>query len=188
MRMTRVAALAASIVVLGLAPLGATMLEQLNLGDLVVRSERIFRGTVVDVDQGVVQAGGGELPMVTYRLRVEESLKGEPDAVKGDVGYVEIRMVGSLKEATTHGDAQHFSVFRDVPRLSLGGDYLLFVTPASAIGLSTTVGLGQGAFSVFAMEKEEYVVNQFNNQGLGFDGGAVPYDEFVSRIKAALGS
>jgi hypothetical protein len=188
MRTTRMVCLAAGALLVGLSQLGATMLEQLELGDLVLRSDRIFRGTVIDVEQSAVEAGGGELPMVIYRLRVEESFKGEPDLVKGGVGYAEIRMVGSLKTTVSRGELAHFSVFRDVPRLSMGGDYLLFVTPASAIGLSTTVGLGQGAFSVFEVNKEEYVVNQFNNQGLGLDGAAVPYGELVARVKALMGS
>jgi hypothetical protein len=168
--------------------LGATTLLHMDLGDLVQRADRIFRGTVVDVEQGVVAAGGGELPAVTYRLKVEESFKGGADIVKGDAAMIEIRMVGSIKAATASGDLQHFSAFRDVPRLKMGSDYLLFTTPPSAVGLSVTVGLGQGAFTVFSRNREDFAVNEFNNAGLGFDSaGPVAYSEISAKIRALLG-
>ena len=168
---------------------GATMLMHFDLAALTDRADRIFRGTVVDVEQSSIEAGGGELPMVIYRLRVEESLKGDADVVKGDEAFVEIRMVGSIKdEAPQDGDLKKISMFRDVPRLTMGSDYLLFTTPASAIGLSTTVGLGQGAFSVYSQNKQDWAVNQFDNSGLGVgNGGAVTYDELVAAIKARMG-
>lgn len=167
---------------------GATMLMHFDLAALTDRADRIFRGTVVDVEQSSIEAGGAELPMVVYRLRVEESLKGEADVVKGEEAFVEIRMVGSIKEEAQAGDLQKFSVFRDVPRLAMGSDYLLFTTPPSSIGLSTTVGLGQGAFSVYSQDKQDWVVNQFDNSGLGVgSGGAIAYNDLVSAIKARMG-
>lgn len=167
---------------------GATMLMQFDLAGLTDRADRIFRGTVVDVEQSSIEAGGGELPMVIYRLKVEESLKGDADVVKGDEAYIEIRMVGSIKADTQSGDIEKFSVFSDVPRLAMGSDYLLFTTQPSAIGLSTTVGLGQGAFSVYAQDKQDWAVNQFDNAGLGVgDGGALVYSDLVVAIRARMG-
>lgn len=183
----RVLAAAALCALLAVSQAGATTLLKMDLGELVQRSDRIFRGTVIDVEQSSVTAGGGELPMVVYRLRVEEMLKGEADVVKGDEAYVEIRMAGSIKDETSQGDLQRFSMFRDVPRLTMGSDYLLLTTPESSIGLSTTVGLGQGAFSVFSRDKTDYAVNQFDNAGLGIDGGAVPYADLVAAIKGLMG-
>jgi len=167
---------------------GATMLMHFDLAALTDRADRIFRGTVVDVEQSSIEAGGGELPMVIYRLRVEESLKGDADVVKGDEAFVEIRMVGSIKDEAQAGDLQKISMFNDVPRLSMGRDYLLFTTAPSVIGLSTTVGLGQGAFSVFSQEKQDWAVNEFDNAGLGVgSGGAVSYTNLVAEIKARMG-
>lgn len=183
-----VLAVGALCVLLAASQAGATMLLHMDLGELVQRADRIFRGTVIDVEQSSVTAGGGELPMVVYRLRVEEMLKGEADVAKGDEAYVEIRMVGSIKDEDPQGDLQRFSPFRDVPRLRMGSDYLLLTTPESAIGLSTTVGLGQGAFSVFSLDKIDYAVNQFDNAGLGLDGsGALPYGDLVAAIKGLMG-
>ena len=177
-----------AVAALMVSPLAATTLLQMDLGQLVERSDRIFRGTVVDVEQSTITAGGGELPMVIYRLKVDESLKGGVDLVKGDTSVIEIRMVGSIKKPERSGDMQHFSPFYDVPRLSMGSDYVLFTTQPSAIGLSTTVGLGQGAFSVFSRDKGEFAVNQYDNLGLGFDApGPIAYSELTAKIAALLG-
>ena len=171
-----------------LTQVGATMLMHFDLAALTDRADRIFRGTVVDVEQSSIEAGGGELPMVVYRLKVEESLKGDADVVKGDEAYIEIRMVGSIKDEAPRNGAVRFDMFRDVPRLKMGSDYLLFTTPPSAIGLSTTVGLGQGAFSVYSQDKQDWAVNQFGNDGLGVgSGGGVSYASLVAEIKARMG-
>lgn len=184
----RVLLVAALCALLAVSQAGATLLQHMGLGELVQRADRIFRGTVIEVEQSTVEAGGGDLPMVLYRLRVEEMVKGEADVVKGDEAFVEIRMVGSLKDQRSQNGLERFDMFRDVPRLTMGSDYLLMTTPASAIGLSTTVGLGQGAFTVYTVDKTEYAVNQFDNAGLGLDGsGAVPYEELVAQIKGLTG-
>lgn len=178
--------LAAAVLVV--QPLAATTMIQMDLADLADRAGRIFRGTVVDIEQGSITVGGGELPAVTYKLRVDDLLKGEADLVKGDTSMIEVRMVGSIKDPAEVGDARHFSVLYDVPRLDMGSDYVLFVTPESAIGLSTTVGLGQGAFSVFSRDKESFAVNEFNNTGLGFGAdGPVTYSELAAKIQTLLG-
>ena len=103
---------------------------------------------------------------------------------------MEITMVGGLKsDARSVDGKQHFSPFRDIPRLQKGGDYLLFASPESAIGLSTTVGLGQGAFKVAPLEGELHAVNEFNNAGLGLNGpGPVRYVDLSARINELLGN
>ena len=175
-------------VVLLVQPLSATTMLKMDLGELASRSGQIFRGTVVDVEQGTIAIGGGELPAVSYRLKVDEMFKGSADVVKGDEQFIEIRMVGSIKEIRNDGQLVHISAFRDVPRLQMGSDYLLLVTPDSAVGLSTTVGLGQGAFSVYTLNKQTFAVNQFNNAGLGLAGsGPVSYDDLKAALLAALG-
>lgn len=180
---------------LGLLVVGqvhAAMMLQLDLQDLTSRADKIFRGTVIGIKEGTIEAGGGELPAVTYRIAVNEMFKGTPTEVKGNEAVVEIRMVGSLEidKADENGNI-HFSPFREVPRLSMGSDYVLFTTPASSIGLSVTVGLGQGAFSVYAVDgtdDEFMAVNAFNNAGLGLNGdGPVEYNKLGAQIRALLG-
>lgn len=181
-------AVIAAVMLVTAIPASATTLLQMQLGDLVQRADTIFRGTVVDVEQSSIEVGGGELPMVVYRLRVDELVKGEADVVKGDEAYIEIRMVGSIKDSVAVGDSERFSIFRDVPRLTMGSDYVLFMTPESSVGLSVTVGLGQGAFSVYSQDKIDYAVNQYDNAGLGLgDGGAVPYADLMAAVKGLMG-
>jgi hypothetical protein len=185
---SRIVWLLALCTLVPLAQAGATMLMHFDLAALTDRADRIFRGTVIDVEQSSIEAGGGELPMVIYRFKVEDSLKGDADVVKGDEAYIEVRMVGSIKDEAQQGDLVRFNMFRDVPRLRMGSDYLLFTTPPSSIGLSTTVGLGQGAFSVYSQDKQDWAVNQYDNAGLGVGGGgAVPYADLVAAVKARMG-
>ena len=83
----------------------------------------------------------------------------------------------------------------DVPRLERGREYLLMTTAPSTIGLSTTVGLGQGCFFIRSVGKEEMAVNAFNNSGLfdgmeepeGYTGGPIAYGQLVDQIRALLG-
>ena len=184
-------AFAASLLILS-AAVQATMMLQMNLEEMSGRADKIFRGTVINVQQGTIEAGGAELPAVTYRFRVEELFKGEATQVKGDKAVMEIRMIGSLvhSKADENGNLK-FSPFRDVPRLDQGGDYLLFTTPESAVGLSITVGLGQGAFKVSPVDGadgEYLAVNEFNNAGLGLNGaGPIGYVELSTQIHALLG-
>ena len=181
--------LAAAAFLILTAQVHATIMLQMNLEEMTERAGTIFRGTVISVQQGTIEAGGAELPTVTYRFKVEELFKGQASEVKGDKAVMEVRMIGSLKSDQVSVDGKvKFSVFRDVPRLNKGGDYLLFTTPESSIGLSTTVGLGQGAFKVSPIEGELQAVNEFNNSGLGLNGaGPVKYVDMSARIHALLG-
>lgn len=159
----------------------ATTVRQFNLGGLVERSDRIFRATVMDVKPGFVEAGGGQIPIITYRLKVTESLRGSPE------GEIELRLLSDSKDAGTVGSPRRFPVFGDLPRLERGGEYLLFATAPSRIGLCTFVGLGQGCFRVRTQEKQEIAVNGFNNAGLGFPAaGAIGYQDLVTRIRSLL--
>jgi len=176
------------------APAGAKTLTQMNLADLANRADKVFRGTVISVKAGSVKAGGGELPILVYRLRVEEPFKGDFGEGK-EKGLVEIRMVGEAKVKAASGP-QRFGLWRDVPRLQRGQEYVLFATRPSSIGLSTTVGLGQGAFRILGAGKDEKAVNAFDNLGLGRGmpeapfpsaGGPVPYADLARAIRAVLG-
>jgi hypothetical protein len=174
------------------ATAGATTLLQMNLEQLTSRAGRIFRGTVLSVQRGTIEVGGGTLPTITYRLRVEEAFKGDFPAVKDDLRIVEIRMVTDVKSPGT-GAVRHVSLLRDVPQLEVGRNYLLFATHASAVGLSTTVGLGQGTFSIQGAGKDETAVNQYQNIDLfrgmataGAAGGPMSYTDLASRIRALV--
>lgn len=182
------------LVFLGLmaAPAGAATLLHMELGDLCGGADKIFRGTVVSFETGTVSVGGAELPTVIYRLRVAETFKGI-FAEKDGVPFVELTLVGSPKTATP-GELARLPVLPEPPQLQTGEEYLLFTTPPSAVGLSTTLGLGQGAFHVFEDGKRgEVALNEFDNLGVFADQpgmpvrGSVSYSALAAQIHQILG-
>lgn len=184
--------LAASVLLPSIA--GAQMVQQLNLSDLTNNADKIFRGKVLDMTLGTVEAGGGNLPTITYRVQVVDGIKGVANA-GGSYGgsIVEIRMFGSVKGRPVENGVEYLGGFQP-ELLDVGREYLLFMTRPSGVGLSTMVGLGQGAFKIVLYEKEDAVVNGLNNQGLfrGIDRGDFPqsgpinYAALATRIRAEL--
>ena len=184
--------LLAFVAALLLAPqLWATSVLEMNLAALTDRADRIFRGTVLDVSETSVQAGGGTLTAIRYTLRVDESFKGSVATIKGEA-IAQVTMLGSLKQYHT-GRAP----IPGFPRLKIGSDYLLMVAPVGPVGLTTTMGLGQGAFSLYAdpNTREVMALNGFNNASL-FKGmgsglpaaGPVAYGTLVEHIQTELGN
>jgi hypothetical protein len=176
---------AVAITLLIAAPIvEATTVLRLNLEQMVGRAGNIFRATVVDVRGGSIEIGGGKLPTTTYTLRVEESFKGSFDKPGATI---QITMAGSIKRDPVQvGNTHKFAVLPEVPRLDIGSDYLLMTTTPSRAGLSTAVGLGQGAFSIFLRNRQEVAVNAVDNSNIGTDG-PMAYSELASKIRAILG-
>lgn len=148
----------------------AASVAQFNLAQLTDHAQRVFRGKVVDVVAGSVEAGGGRIPTLTYRFRVEQAFKGEFHTVKG-TAFAEVRMVGKIQSVTV-GNARSVSPF-ELPPLTTGQSYLIFATAPSAVGLSTTVGLGQGRFEIRGSGDKETVENERGNRML-FSGMNTP--------------
>jgi hypothetical protein len=53
-----------------------------------------------------------------------------------------------------------------MPVLVVNQTYLVFGTAPSRVGLSTSVGLGQGCFKVYGKDADRMAVNEVNNAGL----------------------
>jgi hypothetical protein len=194
-------------VLISASVLSAATVMQMNLAEMVQRADRIYRGTVVSATTGSIAVGGGQLPVVTYRLRVEEIFRGEFEEVKG-VRLAEIRMVGKFAPVR-QGSQRWSSPLPRMPEMAVGGTYLVFTTQPSEVGLSTTVGLGQGCFRIAGTGKDETAVNQVDNSGLFRDmappastqpntlqssirtsaatSGPLAYAELSSRIQALVG-
>lgn len=186
-----------TIWVLALASLAATTSQaatmvHMNLDVMSHQAEKIFRGTVLKITSGEVEIGGGVLPTTTYVLQVDEAFKGEFETVKG-MQLVEIQMLGKMRPHAV-GNAQHLSPLPDMPRLEMNETYLLFSTQPSIVGLSTTVGLGQGCFHLSGTEYKEMAVNEYDNLGL-FSGtsvsdvklsGPVSYERLAGAIRTGL--
>jgi hypothetical protein len=138
--------------------------RHMNLQQMCDAAGRIFRGTVLGVKDGAVTVGGAQLATVVYRLRVDEAFKGSFESYK-DEPIATIQMIRPSKTSQI-GPVRHLSAFDDLPRFEQGHDYLILATATSVAGLSTTVGLGQGAFKVGGKVGQEIAVNGNNNIGL----------------------
>ena len=103
-----------------------------NLEQMVAAADRIFVGTVIDATEDYISAAGGDLPVTVYTFEVEEVLSG----VIGDT--VTIRQIGHLSDPFGQG----------MPRYEVGKTVMLFLHADSQYGLTSPVGLGQGAFQV----------------------------------------
>lgn len=155
--------------------------QKLTLDGLTAKADRIVRGTVTGVTHGEVQAGGGTLPTVTYRVQVKESLAGKP-------GYavINLTMITDRKAPVQHGNARREKLL-EMPELTEGQEYLLFTTRPSKAGLSSFVGLAQGCFAISARGDKEFALNGVNNAGLGLAAaGPVEYRELATKIRALL--
>lgn len=182
--------------VIGLLATGlasATMVQQMNLGELAFNADKIFRGTIISVEPGTVMAGGSELATTKVVIRVSEMLKGEAISANGKVGdIVEFTMLGSLKQPEAENGLRRVNAFTP-PNLRSGQEYLLFTTAPSSLGLSITVGLGQGAFQFVDSDN---VLNEAKNAGLFRDmdsqgmpaRGPVPYEQLSQRIRSITGN
>jgi len=192
-----------ALAVLAATPqLTANSVLQMNLEEMCARAHWIFRGNVLSSQAGRVAVGGGELPITTYRFEVEETFRGEFEEVKG-IRIAELRTLGK-QAAARHGNARFFSNVPRMPQLEVGRSYLVIATQPSQVGLSTSVGLGQGLFRILSPGKaNEAAVNEANNAGL-FRGmtlpaataraaaaatpasGPIPYQDLARQIRAIV--
>ena len=199
MRLRTLSWIAAAMLAAVTVPAGAGMILKMNLSQLTDRADAIFRGHVLSAEPGKISIGGGSLPTVTYRLRVDEAFKGKFDAKENAAPEVEITMLGTHKAAIRNsGPTRLFSSLPEVPKLRVGEDYVLFATAPGKSGLRAPVGLGQGSFRIFlGANKTELAANEINNLGL-FDGGSsvqrsaasqgpVTYTRLAAAVAAELG-
>lgn len=165
----------------------ATTVKHFDLGRMTASAARVFRGTVTDVRAGTVNVGGGQLATTIYRIRVIETFKGEFATIK-NITYTDVEMIGNIKADSEASGVRHFSVFRDMPRLERGQDYLLFLTAESKVALSSPVGLEQGCFEIDTSIPSQPTANRMNNAGLVADvaKGPLPYAELAARVRTIL--
>ena len=158
----------------------AALVKKMSLSEMVGNADKVFRATVMSKEPGSLQAGGGELSTIVYTLRIDDPIKG--DFGSGKEGQVlQFIMLGSMKSSLVVGTQKRLTNLQINPDLQLGSDYVLFTTARSSVGLSTTVGLGQGLFHLSNDSNgRDMVVNSLGNQGLF--SGPVSYDE----LKAAI--
>lgn len=167
--------------------------QKMNLDQLSAQADKIFRGTVFETREGSLQTAAGEVPTITYVIRVDESFRGDFQVVKG-VRVAEITAIGSSKVRLS---ADQFEGLPLMPAFAKGQDYLVFATAPDANGLTGTVGVGQGQFTIFRENGQDLVVNRHKNDGL-FDGmgradealttnGQLSYAQVAGQIRTSLG-
>ena len=190
MRALRFTAMFIAVALLALtsSSVNATSVLQMNLAQMINNSEKVFVGTVVDLSESRIAVGGGEVPAVTYTFRVGDTFKGSYEEEKG-VKFTTVTMLGTIKNVK---EGKHPIV--DFPFLRCGEEYLLVVGHAGSTGLTTTVGLGQGNFTLSGEDGDKVALNAASNVGLftgmsvGFtDGVAVPYPELAALIRDIVG-
>ena len=153
-----------STVCLSSAWVSASNVRHMTLADLSQASGRIFTGRVIATREGQVSAGGALFTTKTYVFLVESLLKGEFTSRPEQT--VEMTLLGTPIGKQDGAGLLFQTVLPRQPKLSMGGRYLIFSSADSAIGLCTTVGLGQGAFRILAQDASELAVNEINNAGL----------------------
>ena len=122
-----------------------------NLEQMAAAADRIFVGKVIDAREDYIQAAGGDLPVTVYTFEVEEALKASIG------GILTIQQVG------------HRSDFlgQTMPHYEVGTTVMLFLHADSQYGLTSPVGLGQGAFLVKTEGPVKVsVTNGWGNRGL----------------------
>jgi len=140
----------------------ATTMLHHPLTELLAEAERIFVGVCVEVrDESLPQAGGGVIPYTEYTFEVRE-------VVKGTLGpRLTVRQYGVRQpRPTPDGKLAVVSRVPAMPVYSLGEETLLFLVGDSTLGLTSPVGLGQGAFRIATQRGRRNAVNGFNNVGL----------------------
>ena len=131
----------------------ATRMLHRNAEEMVSLSERIFVGVCVSVEQKQLDLNNGSFMTYTeYTFEILQSIKG----VSGE--KIVLRQVGLAKGPGS---------IIGMPTYETGEKYLLFLREDSEYGLTSPIGLGQGAFKIFkASNGADLAINTFGNRGL----------------------
>lgn len=140
MTWNRITALGASLLLgllLALAPsarVHAASVLPLDLDRIVGDATIAFQGTVTDTHAELDAQSGRIVTYVTFRVE---------DALKGPVGSTyKMKQVGGRLPS---GESYRVD---GVPGFTTGESYVVFLTGASSVGLSSPVGLAQGKFTI----------------------------------------
>lgn len=135
----------------------ATKVKSVNLEQMVQEADRIFIGTCVAVEDDT--APGTEIPITTYTFSVSERIKG----VMGDT--LTVRQFG-VREPRIQGDQALVQRLPGMPVYRVGQEAVLFLHPDSSLGLTSPVGLFQGAFTIEERDGRKVLQNGNQNWGL----------------------
>ena len=133
----RVALLLGILTLTGAAGAGARMAAPTSVARMAASAARVFRGRCTVVTVGMVEVAGARVPATTYTFRVREHLKG------GRRSTITFQQLG-----TPAGGPRDLGRLAELPVYVRGTEYVLFLLPASAAGLTSPAGAAEGAFLV----------------------------------------
>jgi hypothetical protein len=153
----------AALTVTTLCPLlQATTVKQMNILELVTRSNKIVAGRIVAIREDRIPApGGGEIPLTIYTMAITDRLKGRVAET------IELRFVGT-KSMRVRGNYGFQLQIPGMPKYGLDDEVLIFLTRESRVGMTSPVGLMQGSFRIYVNSTTgtKMVTNGVNNSGL----------------------
>ena len=142
-------------------PALATTLIHKNLAGLIVDSERIFVGECISVQEREIEFSTGSIWYTEYRFEVIDRIKGNFE------GIVTIRQYGLVKPRQIGENRLLVSRIPAMPVYNENQKYLLFLRADSRFGLTSPIGLYQGAFLITHDQYgKEVAVNGIMNRGL----------------------
>lgn len=140
----------------------ATRMLHRNLMEIVEISKRVFVGRCSSVNEGAIEFdNGGKLYYTEYTFEVSESIKGR---VGSSITFRQLGLRNPIQIDATRASLQHIP---GMPMYRENEEYMLFLIGDSRLGLTTPVGLFQGAFTI-RIDKygAETATNGFLNRGL----------------------
>ena len=141
------------------ADLFATRVLHRNLQELSNLSKRVFVGRCVYVTESF-NPGGGLPPYTEYTFEVTESIKGNVG------GMITFRQYGLRSPRQISENLAYVGRIPGMPIYQEGQEYVIFLIGDSSLGLTSPVGLFQGAFFVIEENGRKMVINGNNNVGL----------------------
>lgn len=140
------------------------MVVPVNLEYMTQQADRIFLGQVLQVEDGLDE-GGLWSQFVTFE--VLEVYKGDLDDT------LTIKQINPAGPPGTESAGSVNLLAGVLPQYHVGQEVVVFLSPDSEIGFTSTIGLMQGTFYVMRDDSgEKIVVNSVQNNGL-FKGLAV---------------
>ncbi|MBN1477900.1 hypothetical protein JXA47_14190 [Candidatus Sumerlaeota bacterium] len=139
-----------------LAQEGCALALSMNLEEMVSRADTVFVGECVSAEASQTLVGGASLPVTVFTFSVEEMIRG---AGRGTLTFRQFGHPPSSAAGTRGMD--------NMATFAPGERYLLLLAaPVRPGGLTTTIGLDQGAFHLEEIEGQFVALNGRNNLGL----------------------
>lgn len=108
-----------------------------SVARMTASAARVFRGRCTAVAVGTIEVAGARVPVTTYTFRVDEHLKGRRRST------ITFRQLGA-----PDGGPRDLGRLAELPAYAPGSEYVLFLLPPGAAGLTSPAGAAEGAFVV----------------------------------------